>query len=138
MESHQAQYDEVLGGVQLQLEKARRARFGQGSKRGKQIVEQLELAIVDLEEIQAEVEARAAIAAAAIAPGPSRPSSEKRKPARRPLPDHLPRERVVYSCVIGRSSLREWLCGALARKQATPSSRKKTYGIGWSAVVSIA
>lgn len=80
--------------LKLQLEKARRARFGQISERGRQIVEQLELAIADLEETQAEVETTADITEA---PTPSpRSGSDRRKPARRPLPDHLPRERVVH------------------------------------------
>jgi hypothetical protein len=38
-ESHSGRNREVLGGVQLQLEKARRARFGQTSERGRQIVD---------------------------------------------------------------------------------------------------
>jgi transposase len=87
--------------LKLQLEKARRARFGQASERGRQVVEQLELAITDLEETQAEIETTADIAAPAT-PAP-RSGSDRRKPARRPLPDHLPRERVVYPapCVCG-------------------------------------
>lgn len=87
--------------LKIQLEKTRRARFGQTSERGRQVVEQLELAIADLEETQAEVAASAAIVAA---PTPaSRSGSDRRKPARRPLPDHLPRERVVYQapCACG-------------------------------------
>ena len=89
--------------LKLQLEKARRARFGQSSERGKQIVEQLELAIADLEESQAEIEAQAEIeTAATLSRAPL--SSGTRKPARRPLPDHLPRERIVYPspCICGK------------------------------------
>ena len=44
--------------LKLQLKKAPRARFGQSSECGRQIVEQLELAIADLEETTTEVEAR--------------------------------------------------------------------------------
>jgi transposase len=80
--------------LKLQLEKARRARFGQSAERGRQLVEQLELAITDLEEAQAEAETDADIAALSK-PG-LRSGTERRRPARRPLPDHLPRERVVY------------------------------------------
>jgi transposase len=80
--------------LKLLLAKARRARFGQTSERGKHLVEQLELAIADLEETQAEVETKAEVAAP---PTPERRRSmDGRKPARRPLPDHLPRERIVY------------------------------------------
>ena len=99
--------------LKLQLEKARRARFGQSSERGRQIVEQLELAIADLEETQAEVEAKAVIEAAAM-PSRAPSSSGTRKPARRPLPDHLPRERIVYPspCVCGKcGGTRLRMCG---------------------------
>ena len=49
--------------LKLKLAKARREQFGQSSERGRLLVEQLELAIEDLEETQAEQESKAAIAA---------------------------------------------------------------------------
>ena len=72
------------------LAKARREAFGQSSERGKLIIEQLELAIEDLEATQGAEEAKAEIAA---------PELTKQKPARTPrgprkLPDNLPVERV--------------------------------------------
>ena len=89
--------------LKLLLAKARREKFGQSSERGKQLIEQLELAIADLEETQAEEETKAEIAA------PEKQQKEKRertgiKPARRPLPDNLPRERIVYPapCACGK------------------------------------
>jgi transposase len=45
--------------LKLILATARREQFGQSSERGKLLVEQLELAIEDLEETQAEQETRA-------------------------------------------------------------------------------
>ena len=91
---------EVLG-VRLEIERLRlllarmrRERFGQSSECGARLIEQLELQLADLEESAAEEEAAAEITA---------PASERRtrsggtrKPARRPLPDNLPRERIVY------------------------------------------
>jgi transposase len=87
--------------LKLLLAKARRAQFGQTSERGRQLVEQLELAIADLEETQAEVEAQTESATPAPA---ARRAIDVRKPARRPLPDHLPRERVMYPapCICGK------------------------------------
>jgi transposase len=87
--------------LKLLLAKARRAQFGQTSERGTQLVDQLELAIADLEEIQAEIETKAEIAVTATT---RRPISSDRRPARRPLPDHLPRERVMHPapCVCGK------------------------------------
>ena len=88
--------------LKLMLAKARREKFGQSSERGKQLIEQLELAIVDLEEAQAEEEAKAKIAA----PEKQREPRERTgiKPARRPLPENLPRERIVYPapCACGK------------------------------------
>ena len=73
------------------IAKLRREQFGQSSERGRLLVEQLELAIADVEESQGAAEAEADIAA---------PAAERQKrPARtqRPsLPDHLPVERIVY------------------------------------------
>jgi transposase len=87
--------------LKLMLAKARREQYGQSSERGRLLVEQLELAIEDLEEAQGEQETRAEVAAPAAA-------REKRanhpRPARRPLPDHLPVERIVERapCVCGK------------------------------------
>ena len=47
--------------LKLMLTKTRREQFGQSSERGRLLVEQLELAIEDLEETQAEQETRAEI-----------------------------------------------------------------------------
>ena len=61
------------------------------------MLEQLELQLADLEEDAAQAEAAAQIAAAAAASAKIEVAAfERRKPARRPLPEHLPRERVVY------------------------------------------
>jgi nucleotide-binding universal stress UspA family protein len=80
--------------LKLLLARMRRERFGQSSERGARLIEQLELQLAKLEEAVAEEEATAEIAA----PSPERAerSSRTRKPARRPLPDNLPRERIVY------------------------------------------
>ena len=51
--------------LKLLLAKARREQYGQSSERGAQLIEQLELAIADLEETEAEDEAKAEIAAPA-------------------------------------------------------------------------
>ena len=85
--------------LKLQLAKARRERFGQSSERGKLLVEQLELAIEDLEETQAEEETKAESAA-------PEPKAPRRRPQRGPrkLPENLPVERVVEPapCVCGK------------------------------------
>jgi len=86
--------------LKLQLAKARRETYGQSSERGKLLVEQLELAIADLEETQAEEEARAEIAA----PETVKPSRRRPQRGPRKLPENLPVERVVepVPCVCGK------------------------------------
>ena len=74
------------------IAKLQHQRFGQSSER-RALLEQLELQLFELEEDQAQAETEADL----VAPhSVTIPSFERRKPARRPLPEHLPRERVVY------------------------------------------
>ena len=61
------------------------------------MLEQLELRLAEMEEDASQAEAAAQMAAAAAASEKVKVQAfERRKPARRPLPEHLPRERVVY------------------------------------------
>src|SRR5690348_6295640 len=74
--------------LKLTIKKLRHEQFGQSSERGA-LLDQLELQLADLEEDASQAEAAAAEKITV-------PSFERRKPARRPLPEHLPRERIVY------------------------------------------
>jgi transposase len=96
--------------LRLLLAKARREQFGRSSERGARLVEQLELQLAELEESAAEEETAAEIAAPKKRALPSGGSST-RKPARRPLPEHLPRERIVYPAPCACPK-----CGGPARK----------------------
>ena len=78
------------------IAKLRHEKFGQSAERGA-ILEQLELSLAELEEDSSQAEARAQLTAAAAARAVVEVRSfARRKPARRPLPEHLPRERIVY------------------------------------------
>jgi transposase len=83
----------VIEKLKYTIRKLRHERFGQSSERGT-LLDQLELQLADLEADAAQSEAAAQMAA------PSEritvPSFERRRPARRPLPEHLPRERIIY------------------------------------------
>ncbi len=79
--------------LRLLLAKARREQFGRTSERGKRLIDQLELQLAELEETAAEDEA--AVEAAKAKAGTIVAAHVRHKPARRPLPEHLPRERVV-------------------------------------------
>src|SRR3954454_5308078 len=78
--------------LKLEIARLRRERFGPSAERSTRL-EQLELSLEDLEEAAAEAQA-------AQAPDPDETTDvrafARRKPARRPLPEHLPRTRVVY------------------------------------------
>ena len=81
--------------LRLLLAKARRERYGQSAERGARLVEQLELQLAELEETVAEEDAAAELGAFPSAARELR-ARASRRPARRPLPEHLPRERIVY------------------------------------------
>jgi transposase len=78
--------------LEHQIARLRHERFGQSSER-RALLDQLELQLFELKEDQAQAEAAMPV---------DEPSTQavqaftRRKPARRPLPDHLPRERVVH------------------------------------------
>ncbi len=82
--------------MKFTIAKLRHERFGQSSERSTAI-EQLELQLADMEEDASEAETAAQLAAAKAASAKVAVRAfERRKPARRPLPAHLPRERIVY------------------------------------------
>ena len=82
--------------LKLLIAKFNRERFGQSSERSRQILDQLELQLEELQTGAAEDE-KAAVVAAAVAGQDETvvQSFRRRKPIRAPLPEHLPRERVV-------------------------------------------
>src|SRR5689334_11798188 len=77
--------------LKLEIARLRRERFGRSAERSARL-EQLELSLEDLEEAAAEVGATQEEAGETTEAG----GLTRRKPARRPLPEHLPRTRVVY------------------------------------------
>ena len=79
--------------LKLLLAKARREAFGQTGERAKRLLGQLELQLAELEEAAAEDDVAADLEAAKSETVAA--EHIRHKPARRPLPAHLPRERVV-------------------------------------------
>ena len=78
--------------LKLTIEKLRRELFGQRSERKERLLDQLELTLDELEASATEDE----IAAEQAAAGSTQVKGfTRRKPARKPFPEHLPRERVV-------------------------------------------
>jgi transposase len=110
----------------LMLAKARREQYGQSSERARHLIEQLELAIEDLEETQAAEEAKLEMTA---------PNGVKEKQARaprqprRPLPDNLPVERVVEPppCGCGK-------CGGIRLRKLMAARRSSRRSPPWRSV----
>ncbi len=83
----------MISHLKLELAKLRREQFGHSSERRARLIEQLEL---QLEELEAAATEDALRAEAMAQTAPAR-AFERRKPARKPFPEHLPRERVVVA-----------------------------------------
>ena len=78
--------------LKLQIEKLKRAQFGQRSERSSRLLDQLELQLEELEASATEDELaaeRAATRTTKVA------AFTRQRPARKPFPEHLPRERVI-------------------------------------------
>lgn len=87
-------HDAEIERLRLVIARLQRMQFGRKSEKIERQIEQLELQLEDLEAHSAEerqqTESRLPAAAAAVF------SAAVRKPARRPLPEHLPREMEVH------------------------------------------
>src|SRR5215204_2867239 len=82
----------VIAHQRLQIEKLTRQLYGPRSERTVRLLDQMELAFEELESSASEDEIAAERAAAKTT---NVVSFTRKRPARQPFPDHLPRERVV-------------------------------------------
>jgi transposase len=82
----------LIAHLKLAIEKLRRELYGSRSERKARLLDQMELELEELEAAASEDE-RAAQQASTDAVR----SFARRRPSRRPFPDHLPRERVVIA-----------------------------------------
>ena len=81
-----------IAAMKLMIEKLRRELFGQRSERKQRLLDQMELQLDELEANATEDELAAEQAAADTT---QVKGFTRRRPARKPFPEHLPRERVV-------------------------------------------
>ena len=84
----------LIAHLKLQIAKLNRERFGPHSERRRRLLDQLELQLEELEASASEDDLAAEMAAAKttnVAP------FERQRPARKPFPEHLPRERIVIA-----------------------------------------
>ena len=80
--------------LKLHIEKLRRDRFGQRSERSARLLDQLEL---QLEELEATATEDDLAAEKAVARTTTVAAFTRKRPTRKPFPEHLPRERVVVA-----------------------------------------
>jgi transposase len=84
----------LIAHLKLEIEKLRRELYGTNSERKARLLQQMELQLEDLEAAATE-DALASEQAAAVAQTVR--SFQRKRPLRKPFPDHLPRERVVIA-----------------------------------------
>ena len=91
-EARAAAAEAQIAALTLMIEKLRRALYGRRSERSERLLGQLELA---LDELTASATEDVLAAEKAAAASTEVKGFVRRKPSRKPFPDHLPRERVV-------------------------------------------
>src|SRR6202158_1167995 len=84
--------DAMITQQRLQIEKLTRQLYGQHSERTVRLLDQMELGLEELESSATEDEVAAE---SAVARTTNVVAFTRKRPARQPFPDHLPRERVV-------------------------------------------
>ena len=84
----------MIAHLKLQIAKLRREQYGPSAERSARLLEQMELQLEDLEADAGEADVEAE---AAAAKSTSVASFERKRPARKSFPEHLPRERVVIA-----------------------------------------
>ena len=82
----------MIAHLKLQIAKLRREQYGPSAERTRRLLDQMELQLGDLEADAAE---DMLIAAATAKKATSVSASDRKRPSRKPFPEHLPRERVV-------------------------------------------
>jgi transposase len=88
--------DALIALLRLEIEKLRRTLYGARSERRERLVDQVEMQLEEAEADAAEDE----LAAERSVPSTMVKSFERKRPARKPFPEHLPRERVVIAAPV--------------------------------------
>jgi hypothetical protein len=83
----------LIARLKLEIEKVRRELYGSRSEREARLLEQMELQLEELDADAGEDE----LAAEMVAKGSTVRAIERKRPSRKPFPEHLPRERVVIA-----------------------------------------
>lgn len=84
--------DALIAHLKLQIAKFKRTQYGPSSERSRRLLDQMELELEELEADAGEQELAAEMAAAKTT---KVTAFQRRRPAKKPFPEHLPRERIV-------------------------------------------
>ena len=87
----------MVAHLKLLIAKLKHDRFGASSERSRKLIDQLELELGELVAAASEDATKAENAAGNAKPANGTGTTPRRQPARAPLPEHLPRERVVIA-----------------------------------------
>ncbi len=93
-QADRSSHEALIAHLKLEIEKLRRELYGKSSERKARLLQQMELQLEDLEAAATE-DKLASEQAAAVAQTVG--SFQRKRPLRKPFPDHLPRERVVIA-----------------------------------------
>ena len=85
--------DAIIAHLKLQIAKLKREQYGQSSERSSRLIDQLEL---QLEEVEATASEDDLLAEMAAAKTTQVAAFTRKKPARKPFPEHLPRTRILH------------------------------------------
>ena len=85
----------LISHLKLEIEKLRRQLYGTRSEQKSRLLDQMELQLEELEAAATEEEIAAGQAVAASSESTQVRAFTRRRPARKPFPAHLPRERVI-------------------------------------------
>jgi transposase len=90
--AQQSDAEALVAAQKLEIEKLKREIYGPRSERARRLVDQLELELEELEATATEDELRAE---QDVAKATTVAAFSRKRPVRKPFPEHLPRERVV-------------------------------------------
>lgn len=90
--AHQSAIEALIAHLKLQIAKLKREQYGPSAERSRRLLDQMEL---QLEELEADAAEDDLIAEEAAAKTTTVTAFERKRPARKPFPEHLPRERVL-------------------------------------------
>jgi transposase len=93
-EARAASGEALIAHLKLEIQKLSRDRFGPSSERSRRLLDQMEL---QLEELEASATEDELLAEAAAAKTTTVAGFTRKRPSRKPFPEHLPREQVVIA-----------------------------------------